>query len=114
MQLWYLSIALILNLYVLITLCVDSGMSLNGTHAAYGIEPARDDYVSVICDSLMTYFESLPKSTIRRLLNDDRLTDFIDVHQDQVFTQKTLTGENWKLRLTTENIIKRNSSISDL
>ena len=74
---------------------MDDGMSSNGTHSAPRKVSARDDsHVSVVCDSLMSYFESLPKSTIRRLLNNDRLTDFIDAHEDEVFTQKILTGND--------------------
>lgn len=65
----------------------------NGTeHSVDGATAFEDNsYVSVVSESLMSYFESLPKKTIRRLLNDRQLTDFMDDHEDQVFSQKMLT-----------------------
>ena len=67
----------------------------NGTeHSVDGATAFEDNsYVSVVSESLMSYFESLPKKTIRRLLNDRQLTDFMDDHEDQVFSQKMLTSK---------------------
>ena len=49
-------------------------------------------YVSMTSESLMDYFESLPKALIKRLLDGDELSDFIDTYQDQVFNNKIVTG----------------------
>ena len=53
-------------------------------------------YVSISSESLMDYFESLPKALIKRLLDGDELSDFIDTYQEQVFNNKIVTGKFFK------------------
>ena len=75
-----------------------------GNEQAADSTPAESSFVSVVSESLMSYFESLPKKIIRRLLNDRQITDFMDDHEDQVFTQKMVTSKyvdvwTWTLRI---------------
>ena len=49
----------------------------------------RDAYVSVVSESMLDYFEGLPRSVSRKL--DKELADFITQHEDQFFSQKVVT-----------------------
>ena len=51
----------------------------------------RDAYVSVVSESMLDYFEGLPRSVSRKL--DKELADFITQHEDQFFSQKVVTGK---------------------
>ena len=92
MRFCFLSIALV------VAICVTSTGALGeelekGNEPAADSTPAESSFVSVVSESLMSYFESLPKKIIRRLLNDRQITDFMDDHEDQVFTQKMVTSK---------------------
>ena len=56
-------------------------------------------YNTVNSESLMDYIEALPKSTIKKLLNEDELTDFVFAYEDQIFNRDTVFGRNRRSRI---------------
>ena len=46
---------------------------------------------------MMDYFEALPKRTIKQLLDDDELTDFVSDYEKQIFDQETVFGRGYKI-----------------
>jgi len=45
---------------------------------------------TVESEALMDYIEALPKRTVKRLLDDDQLTDFVSAYENQIFNQDTV------------------------
>ena len=50
---------------------------------------------TVESEALMDYIEALPKRTVKRLLDDDQLTDFVSAYENQIFNQDTVFGRDF-------------------